>query len=1054
MKKIYLFIATLSCLFNTYATDYVVSGAFDERLNGVYVEAGIIDDKPYFVKAAENGEMEKGIAFMGCWRIGDHFGDGMVMGMEMSCDDGNPPLTGWGGGITIAPNGPNIKYIGSTSFKEQVSNNGTVKGEFLIVHNKLNGQGFAGDIGDEFVTKGFVSVSNLSEGLSLTITKISIDTLKALLSGQASNHSVDSDFTINFTDNAFSGGGTLAGTGGTGNKTFSINFIKELYVASSGAEFNTISAAVAAAGSGDIIHISGETYTESISTDKGLIFKGAGSDKTIIQAANEYNTATNRVFNVTSYNDTSEFHRLTVRFGKAEYGGGIFGYNMKIYKCRINNNIALSSSGSQSFGGGVAVQKYFELYDSEISENKCDNQNQSGQIMGGGIVCINNSIDTVKIVNSTFSNNFSRWAGGGIMVNRSKIINCTFTKNSASQGSGIYIQYPSSLVNSIVYGNTTNDVYVLQESLNTTNSIVGTSIGPINGSLSSADPILQSLANNGGTTQTHSLQEGSPAINAGATTADVPTKDQRGYNKVGTRDIGAFEFGATGQVDIALTENACSFFIFGEDTLRTSGAFTRMSGDTIYTLNLTIKNATTGSETVSNCGAYIWTVDGQTYTLSGTYTAVLTNAVGCDSTITLNLTIKEATTGSETVSNCGTYTWSVDGQTYTQSGTYTAVLTNAAGCDSTITLNLTLHQATTGSETITQCKNYKWAANGQTYTQSGVYTATLKTVNGCDSVVTLNLTILPTSIKTENATACVSYTWNGKTYSKSGTYWFTGKNSLGCDSIVKLVLTITPSNLPKPVISGPSILCASSRALYTSSVSGGNWKTNDAYLNLYSIRGIVRNAVTPPSDMYKSSISYSISNADKTCKETTTKSVWIKLNPASLVKMNITSANLEVQKELTLTSNIKNGTWKTVPSTLASVTKINNTTGKIKGLARGADVYAIYQIDDTVKKCTYIGMVNLTITKSTSMLSASEEDLSNITSGIHLYPNPSNGKFTLENIEGATSVKLMDLSGRVIASQPIVAGITIVDFSGVATGKYMVQISGDVINEIQPIVIE
>jgi hypothetical protein len=1051
MKKIYLFIATLSCLFNTYATNYVVSGAFDERLNGVYVEAGIIDDKPYFVKAAENGEMEKGIAFMGCWRIGDHFGNGMVMGMEMSCDDGNPPLTGWGGGITIAPNGPNIKYIGSTSFKEQVSNNGTVKGEFIIVHNKLNGQGFAGDIGDEFVTKGFVSVSNLSEGLSLTITKISIDTLKALLSGQASNHSVDSDFTINFTDNAFSGGGTLAGTGGTGNKTFSINFIKELYVASSGAEFNTISAAVAAAGSGDIIHISGETYTESISTDKGLIFKGEGADKTIVQAAGSYNTASDRVFNIEGYNnDTTEFQNLTIRYGKCtiNHGGGISGNIFKLLKCRIIDNI------SSSWSGGIHSNNYLEIIDSEISGNKC-------VVYGGGIT----SGDILKIVNSTISNNVSGMGGGGIFANKGSIINSTITNNSTtdynSNGKGIYIQYPDqfNLVNSIIYGNINNDLYFINNSLNTTNSIIGSFTKSHNtisltGDPLLTDPLLQPLANNRGTTQTHSLQERSPAINAGATTADVPTKDQRGYNKVGTRDIGAFEFGATGQVDIALTENACSFFIFGEDTLRTNGTFTRISGDTIYTLNLTIKNATTGSETVSNCGAYIWTVDGQTYTLSGTYTAVLTNAVGCDSTITLNLTIKEATTGSETVSNCGTYTWSVDGQTYTQSGTYTAVLTNAAGCDSTITLNLTLHQATTGSETITQCKNYKWAANGQTYTQSGVYTATLKTVNGCDSVVTLNLTILPTSIKTENATACVSYTWNGKTYSKSGTYWFTGKNSLGCDSIVKLVLTITPSNLPKPVISGPSILCASSRAFYTSSVSGGNWKTNDAYLNLFSVRGIVRNAVTPPSDMYKSSISYSISNADKTCKETTTKSVWIKLNPASLVKMNITSANLEVQKELTLTSNIKNGTWKTVPSTLASVTKINNTTGKIKGLARGADVYAIYQIDDTVKKCTYIGMVNLTITKSTSMLSASEEDLSNITSGIHLYPNPSNGKFTLENIEGATSVKLMDLSGRVIASQPIVAGITIVDFSGVATGKYMVQISGDVINEIQPIVIE
>ena len=32
----------------------------------------------------------------------------------------------------------------------------------------------------------------------------------------------------------------------------------------------------------------------------------------------------------------------------------------------------------------------------------------------------------------------------------------------------------------------------------------------------------------------------------------------------------------------------------------------------------------------------------------------------------------------------------LNGQTYTQTGTYTQVLTNAAGCDSTITLNLTI----------------------------------------------------------------------------------------------------------------------------------------------------------------------------------------------------------------------------------------------------------------------------------------------------------------------------------------------------------------------------
>jgi hypothetical protein len=44
----------------------------------------------------------------------------------------------------------------------------------------------------------------------------------------------------------------------------------------------------------------------------------------------------------------------------------------------------------------------------------------------------------------------------------------------------------------------------------------------------------------------------------------------------------------------------------------------------------------------------------------------------------------------QTQTSLDSYTWPVNGQTYTQSGTYTAVIPNAAGCDSTITLDLTL----------------------------------------------------------------------------------------------------------------------------------------------------------------------------------------------------------------------------------------------------------------------------------------------------------------------------------------------------------------------------
>lgn len=98
--------------------------------------------------------------------------------------------------------------------------------------------------------------------------------------------------------------------------------------------------------------------------------------------------------------------------------------------------------------------------------------------------------------------------------------------------------------------------------------------------------------------------------------------------------------------------------------------------------------ATTSTLNITNCGAY--TLNSQTYATSGTYTQVLTNgnAAGCDSTITLHLTVNNPTTSSITTSSCGAYT--LNGTTYSTSGTYTQVLTNAAGCDSTITLDLSI----------------------------------------------------------------------------------------------------------------------------------------------------------------------------------------------------------------------------------------------------------------------------------------------------------------------------------------------------------------------------
>ncbi|MFN8245216.1 MAG: hypothetical protein U0T56_02365 [Ferruginibacter sp.] len=73
---------------------------------------------------------------------------------------------------------------------------------------------------------------------------------------------------------------------------------------------------------------------------------------------------------------------------------------------------------------------------------------------------------------------------------------------------------------------------------------------------------------------------------------------------------------------------------------------------------------------------------------------------------------------------------------------------------------------------------------------------TLTGSNGCDSVATLNLTILPTTTSTTNQSVCptqLPYTWNGQTYNGAGTYSVTLTGSNGCDSVATLNLT-----LPQP----------------------------------------------------------------------------------------------------------------------------------------------------------------------------------------------------------------------------------------------------------------
>ncbi len=118
------------------------------------------------------------------------------------------------------------------------------------------------------------------------------------------------------------------------------------------------------------------------------------------------------------------------------------------------------------------------------------------------------------------------------------------------------------------------------------------------------------------------------------------------------------------------------------------------------TVPVTVSGPTTPITNVTSqtvCDSYTWSVTGLTYTTSGTYTGTSTNLNGCTVDETLNLTVTPSTSNTTSASACDSYTWSVNGTTYTASGTYTSVV----NCH-TETLNLTINSAETPTGASTQ----------------------------------------------------------------------------------------------------------------------------------------------------------------------------------------------------------------------------------------------------------------------------------------------------------------------------------------------------------------
>ncbi|MBK6498196.1 MAG: hypothetical protein IPG00_08510 [Saprospiraceae bacterium] len=132
---------------------------------------------------------------------------------------------------------------------------------------------------------------------------------------------------------------------------------------------------------------------------------------------------------------------------------------------------------------------------------------------------------------------------------------------------------------------------------------------------------------------------------------------------------------------------------------------------------------------IATCDSYTWPQTGLTYDTSGIFSRRFTNAVGCDSTYTLDLRILPSYKIEDTIAECGAYLWPIDGSSYEHTGRYSKRFITHDGCDSTYTLVLDIRPQHLFVDTVITNQDYFWDVNNTTYTQSGIYTQKFLTLS-------------------------------------------------------------------------------------------------------------------------------------------------------------------------------------------------------------------------------------------------------------------------------------------------------------------------------------
>lgn len=191
------------------------------------------------------------------------------------------------------------------------------------------------------------------------------------------------------------------------------------------------------------------------------------------------------------------------------------------------------------------------------------------------------------------------------------------------------------------------------------------------------------------------------------------------------------------------------------------------------------------------CNFYTSPSGNHTWNSTGVYFDTIPNVGGCDSIITIDLTINSSSMSTQALSVCNFFNSPSGNYVWTTTGIFYDTIPNNAGCDSIIMFNLTINSSSMSTQTLNACYYFNSPSGNHIWTTSGAYYDTIPNAAGCDSIMLFNLTIDTVNVNVTDNSPVLTAQATGASYQ-----WLDCNNlfsQLGGDTLQSLIATVNGS---------------------------------------------------------------------------------------------------------------------------------------------------------------------------------------------------------------------------------------------------------------------